>query len=535
MKKLYLLLALILAAGSTKAQTCVGTGPSSVTTGRSTSEAVATTPVVCNSQFVVRVNIHFILKSNGTGNFTEVSDGGSLNNVSGYTGVEQVEPSSYWNGYRVAETLVSMANLRNTTNYQMALPPGNSTPYPPKKLIYVLNGTYFHRSDDLYQYDEVDYGANTPGGIFNRGQFNTYGVNKSSEINIFMMGQSTRILSPNTPNYGTRYAHLTGGASGLGFANAASQSTDGSTGIWTKMGNLWRLHILARRDGGTGSDANGPWPWPMDQAGKMINHELGHLFGLIHANESDGCADTPAYTLGYAPGPGENNTMVSGADQLVLTPCQIDKIQTALGSDYQPYVTCSPCLPPHAFLVVPTAGMYNCGSTVNLVVDGRGSFNETNYNYTLTEVDANRQPIGVGLYTSASTPVDQFTLAGLVAGKRYRLILNVYNSCGSHSVTQYINLACSGTPGGGMRAMAVYPNPATAAGFTVQYEQEPRQLPVIRDNVGQPVRVERTAARYEAGQWHVSYRLPTAPAGLYLLETGEGADRNVRQLSIQRL
>ena len=57
----------------------------------------------------------------------------------GYTGLP-VPASPVWNGYLVAEEVINLANSRNITNYQMLLPPGNTTPVVPKRLIYVLNG-----------------------------------------------------------------------------------------------------------------------------------------------------------------------------------------------------------------------------------------------------------------------------------------------------------------------------------------------------------------------------------------------------------
>ena len=384
----------------------------------------------------------------------------------------------------------------------------------------------FHRSTALYDYDQINY--YDPNGIFDPVQFNTFGVNKDHEINIFFMGQNTNRLA-SFPHQGT-YAWLSGGASGLGFLSAAGQSTDGSNNIWTKMGNMWRVHILAKRNGAY-SDVSG-WPWPLDETGKMLNHEIGHLLTLGHPDwSSETCADNPPTTGGG------NNTMVSGADQLALTPCQIGRMQAELGSYYEAYADCNPALPCRAFFTVPET-INSCNAPQKVPFDGRGSFNEDRWALSVVEVDANNQPSAPPLLTTqANGPVGQLYIGPLAPYRRYLVALSVYRGpTQSHTVTQYINTACLSRVGPNQPppATALYPNPATAD-FTVPYGEEPTALPIVRDDQGQPAAVERTASRYAGGQWHVTYRFAQpVPAGLYRVETGRGATRRVRVLSLQR-
>ena len=85
-----------------------------------------------NSTKWIRVNIHFINHSDGTGNFNPNDDG------NGNTGM---------NGYKRAETVINFANEKLANNQQMWRPSGNSTPVSPIRIRYLLTGVYFHNSD----------------------------------------------------------------------------------------------------------------------------------------------------------------------------------------------------------------------------------------------------------------------------------------------------------------------------------------------------------------------------------------------------
>ena len=82
---------------------------------------------------IVRVNMHFMLKSNGTGNFNALNDG-------------QGNPLS---GYQFANDLVNAMNARQY-NVQMKLPPNNTTAVLNKNYLYVLDAVYFVANDAYY-------------------------------------------------------------------------------------------------------------------------------------------------------------------------------------------------------------------------------------------------------------------------------------------------------------------------------------------------------------------------------------------------
>ncbi len=113
---------------------------------------------------VIRVNIHYTLKTNGTGNFTETGDG----------------QGNSLNGYQVAKDMISSANSYQATNPQMNLhtPPNTSTPNPNKEYEYILEAVYFHRNDYFYNYSSIS-----------SSNYQTIGEHTDSLINVFIIGE----------------------------------------------------------------------------------------------------------------------------------------------------------------------------------------------------------------------------------------------------------------------------------------------------------------------------------------------------------
>lgn len=112
----------------------------------------------------VKVNIHFILKNDPftPKNFTETWDG--------------IDPDNALNGVIWSQGLMDMINnVRLSNNEQMNLPPGNTTATLPYNFRLKLMGTYFHEDDNLWDACNGDYNT----------LLSTYGINTSSEINIF--------------------------------------------------------------------------------------------------------------------------------------------------------------------------------------------------------------------------------------------------------------------------------------------------------------------------------------------------------------
>jgi len=109
----------------------------------------------------VNVNVHFIMKSDGTGNYDETSDG--------LGGSES--------GYQIAYKLIKTANELLANNPQIYQPVGNTTPALPTRIQYLLRGVHFPRNTTAYNYD-----------YFQVGSLNSFSVNLTSEINIFIAG-----------------------------------------------------------------------------------------------------------------------------------------------------------------------------------------------------------------------------------------------------------------------------------------------------------------------------------------------------------
>lgn len=108
----------------------------------------------------LRVNIHYMLRSDSTGNFTPTHDNNGLP----------------YSGYIHATELVEACNGRQSWNQKMNIPAGNSTPHPNKNYYYILDGVYFHYDNNLYTYPSMQ-GTST---------FYTVGEKTDSVINIFL-------------------------------------------------------------------------------------------------------------------------------------------------------------------------------------------------------------------------------------------------------------------------------------------------------------------------------------------------------------
>ena len=464
----------------------------------------------------MRVNVHYILRSDGTGNFSKEGDQGSgdISNYGRIWAEAAVANDAASDGYSFAKGMLWAAIIQSGTNPQMDLPVGNTTPNPPKKIDYVLNGVYFHRDGALYQYDPVNYNT-APAGTLAPTQFNTYGVNKGSEVNVFIMAQNDAV--PNRYNNATppaeirQYLYTSGGASSFGYS---------ANNIWLKMGNLWRLHLYQRAHN-NGVDQTTAWG-----AGAMFNHEIGHLLGLYHPYDINQCADTPGVQAG-------NNLMISGGSQQALTPCQIGIMQNELSTRYQAYTTCG-CRPVNSFFTL-AAKCYTPGQPW-LTMDARGTWadNTTSASYTVQPVDINNQPVpGSTPTTTSCNSLGRFDM--VAPHVRLRVTLTVSNGCNTHSSTKYVDSECITAPGARTTRPShylVYPNPATEQ-FTVTTDAAPAALPEVHDAQGLPVAVAQTSTSQDGTLWRTTYRLVSARPGLYSVAMGQGSARTVARLVIQ--
>lgn len=190
---------------------------------------------------LVRVNVHFMLRSNGTGNFTETGDnlGNSLT------------------GYDFARDVINACNHKLSYNQQLSIPPGNSTPVNPKNYQYILDAVYFHRDDAVFNF--------ASGSTI----FNQYGGNTDSVINII----------------------FSNGSGSSGYASTLSH--------FSKIKYTEIQGIYGRYCDYVNNIANGiqdDYEWVLHGTEKTINHELGHLFGLSHTVRYNHAPPCPTQT-----------------------------------------------------------------------------------------------------------------------------------------------------------------------------------------------------------------------------------------------
>jgi len=240
----------------------------------------------------VRVNIHFILKTDGTGNFTETKD------VNGNT-------TSY-NGYWFAGKCIELCNSQLANELMTQQLSYQTIPVYPINYGYKLIGVFFHKNNTY----------------FNNPSYYTSLLENSTEvINIFVY--------PN--NQGS-------GAAGTAscWVGGAKKAYDDYLlyGNWGIEANISRIanhevgHCLS------------------------LNHCKRETYGVCCTSNASGCLDdcndTPTYLElindGYSDpcawgGIGSsNNIMDYGPNQKAYTPCQIEKVHNHLETSKPNYL-----------------------------------------------------------------------------------------------------------------------------------------------------------------------------------------------------
>jgi hypothetical protein len=267
---------------------------------------------------VVRVNIHYTLRTNGTGNFTETGDG--LGNS--------------LNGYQFARDMIAASNSYQATNPQMNLhtPPNTSTSNPDKKYTYVLEAVYFIRNDTFFNYQSIS-SSNYP----------SIGKHRDSLVNIFIIGEQD------------------GGAHVLG-----SSLSHNSKVKFTEISGAYKRYVEYLNN----VHPNDQYGYVTGSTAKTIIHEVGHLLGLNHTmlypgggycpntpntTCGDNCNDTPtryqAYTTtGIDPSNSNcwnggisycSNNMMDYNNQAAMTTCQLDIVHGGLNGGMTSYSQCA--------------------------------------------------------------------------------------------------------------------------------------------------------------------------------------------------
>lgn len=315
--------------GQTISFFCGNTNSKSSSTTNSTL-SIPSPPQNCTSPAsikYIKINAHYMLKSDGTGNFTETNDG--------YTDSHHTDGVT---GKTRAQKIINWANAKMADNYQMFLPAGNSTPVLPKRVQFILDSVYFHKSDTFYNYSCV-----TCGDQLSTLTDNQYGVNRGYSLNVYF-GYD--------PNSDTNVS---------GVASIIPEITESPSHLAFKTIGDWQYIYKNFPD------------W--DGAAQNLCHEIEHLFGLYHDwNVDDGCDDTPfnnnCYDLNNPTGTlcddyskvTNNNMSYSNGYHTVLTPCQIGRIHDRLERGLANYVdhctiNCS---------VIPSSLTLNSYSPLNL-------------------------------------------------------------------------------------------------------------------------------------------------------------------------
>lgn len=262
----------------------------------------------------VKVNFHFMMKSDSTLNFTPYDDGNG---------------NCEFTAYDYSEILMLYANTMLSQNGSMNLPPNNSTQVLNRKYRLKLEGIYFHYDDNAYTFYEQTESLDPT-------EITYYSVNANTEINVFFVYKDDERLSEDEKGILGGDANMTGNRH-------------------VRINGAWQKYIAGGGNDGFWGDA-----W-------TLVHETGHNMGLFHTMQNkktckdinDHCADTPLWSeiLGQGlPDPcptwNHNNSYMSNnlmdySGYQVVTPEQLGRIHYTLMHDMFPYLYDDYCVINH--------------------------------------------------------------------------------------------------------------------------------------------------------------------------------------------
>ena len=275
---------------------------------------------------IVRLSIHFILKDDGSGNFTIYDDG---------------QGNTRLRGYDFAQEMVDITN-DPAKQVAMNIPPNNTTPVLPRNIKFIIDGVYFHHNTSQYDF----YTSNDA--------YTSHKVNTDSTLQVYFT-----VLTPNS-------------TAGSGYASNIDEFNKNKyTEValdYTRYSNFVN---------GTNTDPD-YYSWIIHSIWHTFAHEIFHLLGLSHTvlynggtiypislnGDPDGCIDTPSpweminiygfsniplYHPGKTPVCGWNTANVSGCSNnwmdynsgTALTPCQLTKMHGFLEGGMQSYSGCA--------------------------------------------------------------------------------------------------------------------------------------------------------------------------------------------------